>query len=114
MSCYFHQNIAYIAFKSDAHMHSVCQLRLYTEDDRLLSERSCINRKYDQLVLPQQPHPKHYNRAISTHTDSPPDTSSLDQSNTRSLRRSNSYLYKQNVNYSKDSVKSVKKQNDIK
>ncbi len=37
MSCVFHQNLAYIAFRTAEQMHSVCQLRLYTEDNRLLT-----------------------------------------------------------------------------
>ncbi len=44
MSCYLYQNIAYIAFKTEEQMHSVCNLRLYTEDDRLLSGRPRVYR----------------------------------------------------------------------
>ena len=39
MYCHFHQNIAYVAFKSSDQMHAVCGLRLYTDDGRLLSGR---------------------------------------------------------------------------
>src|SRR6266542_2562912 len=42
MTCYFHQNLAYIGFKSYDQMIAACQLRLYTEDDRLLTGRPRI------------------------------------------------------------------------
>ena len=37
MSCYFHQNIVYVAFQTADQMHAVCHLRLFMEDDRLLT-----------------------------------------------------------------------------
>ncbi len=37
MTCYFHQNLAYIGFKTYDQMIAACQLRLYTDDDRLLT-----------------------------------------------------------------------------
>ena len=42
MTCYFHQNLAYIGFKTYDQMIAACQLRLYTDDDRLLTGRPRI------------------------------------------------------------------------
>src|SRR6266540_4076684 len=44
MSCQLHQNIAYIAFKTAEQMQSVCQLRLYTDDDRLITRHPRVYR----------------------------------------------------------------------
>jgi len=46
MTCYFHQNLAYIAFKTYDQMIATCQLRLYMEDDRLLTGRPRIARNF--------------------------------------------------------------------
>ncbi len=46
MSCYFHQNLAYIAFKTYDQMVAACQLRLYTDDDRLLTGRPRLARNF--------------------------------------------------------------------
>ena len=32
MTCYFHQNVAYVAFKTEDQMHNVYSLRLYTDE----------------------------------------------------------------------------------
>ncbi len=52
MSCHFHQNIAYITFKTKDQMHTACHLRLYTDDDRLLTGRSRVLKysDYDDSV----------------------------------------------------------------
>ncbi len=63
MSCYFHQNIAYIAFKTAEQMYSVCDLRLYAEDDRLLSGRPRVSRANYTSELRN---PDHHLRASST------------------------------------------------
>ena len=42
MTCHFQQNLAFIAFKTADQMHSVCKLRLYTDDNRLLTGRPWV------------------------------------------------------------------------
>ncbi len=39
MNCYFYQNIAYIAFKTEEQMHKICDLQIYTDDNTLLIGR---------------------------------------------------------------------------
>src|SRR6266542_6440275 len=52
MSCYFQQNIAFVAFKTAQQMQSVCQLRLYMDDNRLLIGRPRVLRSSESASSP--------------------------------------------------------------
>ena len=75
MTCHFHQNLAFIAFKTADQMHSVCQLRLYTDDNRLLTGRPRVNRANDSPG--SSPYTKYTltSKAMSTQTSLLPDLS---------------------------------------
>ncbi len=104
MSCHFHNNLAYIAFKSADQMHAVCRLRLYTDDDRLLSGRPRFSSKQEQLQPPETnlPNITQTCKAMSTHTSNLPDIHSYDHPSNRSQyprrgrspRRDNRSAYK--------------------
>ncbi len=79
MTCYFHQNIAYIAFKTEEQMHSVCQLRLFTDDDRLLSGRPRVFRTSDLSDSLPMPFTLHTPKAMSRQTTAMPDLNSNSQ-----------------------------------
>ena len=55
MSGYFHQNIAYIAFKTYDQMMSACRLRLYTDDDRLITGKPRLIRSVPMQSVLQTP-----------------------------------------------------------
>ncbi len=78
MSCYFHQNLAFIAFKSADQMQSVCQLRLYTEDDRLLTGRPCFLSKQKLSQTPLINNLTSNHEVMSSHTNDLPDLNSKD------------------------------------
>jgi len=69
MTCYFHQNLAFIAFKSADQMHSVCRLRLYTKDDRLLTGRPKFASNEDQLQTHMPTNTLSKCKAMSSHTN---------------------------------------------
>src|SRR6266498_3819703 len=73
MTCYFHQNFAYIAFKSEAQMQAVCNLRLYTDDDRLLTGRPRFQSRPDEAILSTNNNHVPKRKAMSTHTHDLPD-----------------------------------------
>src|SRR6266540_232233 len=77
MSCHFHQNIAYLAFKSNEQMHAACQLRLYTDDDRLLSGRPRVLKSSDYSdSLTASSSSNRPTNAMSKQTHASPDISS--------------------------------------
>src|SRR6266540_4326921 len=73
MSCQIHQNMAYIAFKTEEQMQSVCRLRLYTEDNRLLTGRPRVNRAKHSMTPPTSPDPHTSIQAMSSQTSAPMD-----------------------------------------
>jgi len=73
MSYYFHQNIAFIAFKSVEQIQSVCRLRLYTEDDHLLTGRPHFLSNQPQLQTPLTNNQPLNRKAITSHTNELPD-----------------------------------------
>src|SRR6266540_3742733 len=86
MSCQIHQNIAYIAFKTDEQMQSVCRLRLYTDDNRLLTGRPRVNRAKNNVTPPGSPNPHLTIQAMSTQTSAPKDLNSPPPSKQRKLK----------------------------
>ncbi len=73
MTCYFHQNLAYIAFKTYDQMIFACRLRLYTDEDRLITgklrlSRSLLSQSALQ-VLSTDTHPKAMNYQFMSPTD---------------------------------------------
>jgi len=57
-------------------MHSVCNLCLFTEDDRLLIGRPQFSSKHDLTPLPQTNSTTPYRKAMSTQTNDLPDINS--------------------------------------
>ncbi len=76
MLCQFHQNIAYIAFKTADQMHSICYFRLYTDDDRLLTGHLRICWKGDSSILLPKINSTRPIKAMSTQTSALPDLNS--------------------------------------
>ena len=73
MSCHFHQNLAFIAFKTADQMHSVCNLWLYTDNNRLLTRRPRVNCSSNLSVSPLSTHTSQSSKAMSTQTSYLPD-----------------------------------------
>jgi len=76
MTCYFQQNLAFVAFKSADQMHSVCRLRIYTEDDRLLTGHPRFVRNDEQLQDQPTTRTSSSCKAMSIHTYDQQDISS--------------------------------------
>jgi len=75
--------MAYIAFKTDEQMQSVCRLRLYTDDNRLLTGRPRVNRVNHNVTPPDSPNPHQSLQTMSTQTSAPTDLNSPTLSNKR-------------------------------
>jgi len=91
MTCYFHQNLAYIAFKSAKQMHSVCSLRIFTDNDRLLTGRSRFQSQQDAFMISQNDSHITKRKAMSTHTHNLPDLRSYKQPSKRAHRNHRAY-----------------------
>ncbi len=63
-------------------MHSVCRLRLYTENDRLLIGRSQFADKQEPLHFPESNNITQHCKAMSTHTNDIPDLGTPTNNNT--------------------------------
>ena len=76
MTCYFQQNLAFVTFKLADQIHSVCRLRIYTKDDRLLTGRPRFASHKEQLQAQKPNITSNSCRAMSTHTNDQQDLSS--------------------------------------
>ncbi len=65
MSCYFHQNLAFIAFRTKEQMLDACQLRLYTEDDRLITGQPRLEQRLPSIPTSVTSKENTYHKAMT-------------------------------------------------
>ncbi len=90
MTCYFHQNIAYVAFKTEELMNKVCNLRIYADDDTLLRGRPRLQKKrlntenpIDESISAPKPMSTQVSNSASTYSNGPSHKRSRHRSSTR-------------------------------
>ena len=87
MTYYFHQNLAYIAFKFHEQMIAACNLRLYTDDDRLLTGRPRIDRYSPSTFASDNTQNSQHHNAMSYQSHSYPDLHVNQQPNPRNIKQ---------------------------
>ena len=90
MTCYFHQNIAYVAFKTEELMNKVCNLRIYADDNTLLRGRPRLQKKcldtanpIDQSIAAPKPMSTQISTSANTYINVPSHKRSRHRSPTR-------------------------------